>query len=392
MIAAGTRVLVTGATGFIGGRLVERLAAECHADVHVLVRSYARVPRIARFQITMHPGEVTQPDHVKTAMEGCDLVFHCAFGNAGTPDQQRTATVGGTRSVMEAALAHKVKMLIHISTVSVYGRTDDGDLDETAPRRKSGEVYADSKVEAERLAFDYHRKHGLPVSIVQPTIVYGPFGGTWTVNPLSQLKSHRVVLVNGGTGLCNAVYVDDVVDALLLASHRPEAIGQAFLISGAEPVSWKDFYAGYEHMLGFQSTASLTAAEVSALLRSHRKSQSTTAQIRTAIRENPLALYRFLQLPAVSGAYRLGRRLAPSWLLDRVRASLVSTTAQHQGPPQRPAEKPLTVLTEAQSAFLRARTRVRIDKARQILGYNPAFSIEEGMKLTESWARYSNLL
>ena len=70
--------------------------------------------------------------------------------------------------------------------------------------------------------------------VLQPTVVYGPFGVTWTVRPLEQLQDGGLLLINGGTGVCNAVYVDDVVDAMVRASTAPSAHGEAFLISGAD--------------------------------------------------------------------------------------------------------------------------------------------------------------
>ena len=116
----------------------------------------------------------------------------------------------------------------------------------------------------------------MPVAVVQPTVVYGPFSLPWTIGPLGALKSSRVVLANGGDGMCNAVYVDDVVAALLLAASRPEAVGQVFLISAESPITWKDFYAAYEDMLGFRSTVGLTAEEFRALRRSQARVRSAS--------------------------------------------------------------------------------------------------------------------
>jgi len=387
----GSKVLVTGGTGFIGGRLIERLVLDYGADVHVLIRNFASVPRIARFPIKMFPGEVTDPRAVERAMEGCEIVFHCAYGNSGSSAQRKKVTVQGTENVFKAALKHDLKKVVHVSTISVYGRTMDGDLDESAPRKYSKQVYADSKLEAEKLAFRYFKKYGLPVSIIQPTIVYGPYARVWTIGPINRLKTGRVILLEGGDGLCNAVYVDDVVQAMILAATRDEAVGEAFLISAEEPVTWREFYAAYERMLGIESTIPLSLSEIRHAKQRYTKEPGTIAQVRTALREHPYILDAILELPAVAKVYRAASVVVPDALLHRIRDALlggsVTTGRNSSGAP----EKPILPLTKAEVDFFRANTRVRIDKAKRLLGYEPDFDFEQGMRLTEMWARYSGL-
>jgi nucleoside-diphosphate-sugar epimerase len=389
VMALKATVLVTGATGFIGGRLVERLILEEGARVRVLLRDFAHAPRVARFPVEMIGGSVTDADAVNRAATGCDVIVHCAFGNSGTPEEKRAATIAGTEAVAEAARRAGVKRLVHLSTISVYGLPGDGDLDETAPRRFCGDPYSDAKIEAERLVLACHEKHGLPVAVLQPTIVYGPLSGPWTLAPLHQLKHERVVLVDGGGGLCNAVYVDDVVDAILLATTREEAVGQAFLISGDRPVTWRQFYAAFEEMLGQPGTVSLTAAEIQALHREERRARRTIPQLMRVLRRNARMRARLLELPALGIPYR--------WLLarvpERVRADLGRRLFSDDAPSARAkADRPTPLPNDYQVRFLRARTRVRTDKARRLLGYEPRVSFEHGMRLTSQWAAWANLL
>src|SRR3954470_21231111 len=131
-------VLVTGATGFIGGRLAERLIVEHGARVRALVRTFGRAARLARFPIELAQGDLTDAASVDRAVAGCDYVFHCAYGSDGQDDSRRVVNAQGTRNVLEAALKHHVKRVVHTSTVTVYGNTPDGPLDESAPRRKTG--------------------------------------------------------------------------------------------------------------------------------------------------------------------------------------------------------------------------------------------------------------
>ncbi len=390
MAQNASTVLVTGATGFIGGRLVERLILEEGARVRVLLRDFAHAPRVARFPVEMIGGSVTDLDAVNRAAAGCDVIVHCAFGNSGTPEEKRAATIAGTEAVAEAARRAGVKRLVHLSTISVYGLPGDGDLDETAPRRFCGDPYSDAKIEAECLVLACHEKHGLPVAVLQPTIVYGPLSGPWTLAPLHQLKHERVVLVDGGGGLCNAVYVDDVVDAILLATTREEAVGQAFLISGDGPVTWRHFYGAFEEMLGQSGTISLTAAEIQALHREERRARRTIPQVMRVLRRNTRMRARLLELPALGIPYR--------WLLakvpERVRADLsrrlFSDPTLQPRAPRRTGR--CRCPTTIRSGFLQARTRVRTDKARRLLGYEPRVSFEHGMRLTSRWAAWANLL
>jgi nucleoside-diphosphate-sugar epimerase len=384
------RVLVTGGTGFIGGRLVERLVLEHRAQVRVLVRDFRRAVRVARFPVEMIGGDVTDAAALARAMDGCDLVVHCAVGNRGPAAEKKAATVDGTAAVAEAALAARVKRLVYLSTTSVYGLPGDGDLDESAPRRQTGDPYSDTKIEAEETVFRYHRTRGLPVVVLQPTIVYGPFSQYWTLDPINQLKRSRVVLVEGGSGFCNAVYVDDVVEAILLAAGRDEAVGEAFLISGDAPVTWRDFYAAFEGMLGYTSTVALSVAEIEALRAKQRRESRTIPQIMRVIRNNEYMRNRLLELPAVGHSFRILSSMTPAWARTRI-AKHFAAGEKPSGSMTIPPEKPLGLPDGYRMEFHRARTRVRVDKARRLLGYAPAFDFQRGMQLTSAWVDWANL-
>jgi nucleoside-diphosphate-sugar epimerase len=392
-VLQGRKVLVTGASGFIGGRLVERLVLQHGADVSVLIRNPASAGRLARFPLTFHLGDVTRTADLEKAVHGCDLVFHCAYGTTGSQKSRARVNRAGTERSLEAAHRVGVRRLVTLSTLMVYGQTTDGDLDETAPRRRFGNAYSDSKLDAEKTALDYARSGRVPVTVLQPTGVYGPYGGVWTIQPLLALATGRVILVNDGDGLANMVYVDDLVSAMLLAAVKDEAVGEAFLISGAEPVTWRELYGRIAAMFGdgVPRTVAMTASEAREHFKRHQRETPRFHQefLRTfkgdrGFRDRLMATRELMAL----------RELASSILPEELQTRIKGRMSGSGGKPVKPenSELPVHPLTPQMIGFFAAKTRVRIDKARKLLGYEPAFSFERGMDLTEQWARWANLL
>jgi nucleoside-diphosphate-sugar epimerase len=389
----GRKVLVTGGTGFIGARLAARLSTECGADVRVLARSFTSAPRVARFPVELVGGDVTRPDDVMRAAERCDYIFHCAYGKDGPDSERHSGTVAGTRNVMEAARRYGARV-VHVSTVSVYGDLADGTLHETAPRQRTGDTYGDSKLDAEQAALEYGREHDVPVSVVQPTVVYGPFGSTWSMNPLKQLRAGRVILVNGGTGLCNAVYVDDVVTAMLLVAVKDAAVGETFLVSGPAPVTWREFYGYYESMLGVSATVTMSVAEAEAHFRASGGSGSSLIGKGLEALRRPELRGRLLATREGAFVAKTAKAIMPAGLRDAIKRRMSAQPAAAGTAPLRAAveSRQISPLRPAKIRFMAARTAVSIDKAARLLGYEPAFDVATGMRLTEQWARWANLL
>jgi nucleoside-diphosphate-sugar epimerase len=388
----GKRVLVTGASGFIGGRLVERLVRHYGADVRALVRNPSSAARLARFPIDFQMGDVTSSSHLDKAMEGRSLVFHCAYGTSGSQKHRAWVNKVGTERVLEAAHRAGSPRVVYLSTLMVYGRTGDGDLDETAPRKRFGNAYSDSKLEAEKIALQYSRSGRVPVAVLQPTAVYGPYGGVWTAAPLQTLKTGRVILIDGGSGLANAVYVDDLVSAMLLAAVKDAAVGEAFLISGPEAVSWRDLWERFSRIVddGPPRTVSMSVDEARAFYDQHRRE---TAHLHQELLRQFKQDQRFRdRLMATRELYAL-RELASSVLPEALQTKIKGRMSGGGKPPG-PVDRSLPIhpLTPEMIDFYTPKTRVRIDKARRLLGYEPAFSLERGMELAGQWARWAGIV
>ena len=388
---SGRRVLVTGGSGFIGGQLVVRLARDCGASVRVLLRKFGSAARIARFPVELVRGDIASAEDVDRAVAGCDLVFHCAYGRDGDTGSRMHTTVAGAENVFASALRHKVSRVVYLSTTSVYGELTTSELDETAPRRTTGDVYGDAKLAAEEVAFRYVRR-GLPIAIIQPSVVYGPFGSSFTVKPLQQLATGRVPLINGGSGRCNAAYVDDVVAALMLAAVKREAVGEAFLVAGPQPTTWGEFFGSYERMLGVSATVSMTPEEALTHYAASQRTSGTLVGEAMRIVCDPHTRERLISTR--DGAWLASgiRHMLPTRFRDALKERMRGPVPTRLDKSDAVASPKIHPLRPARVNMFAAPTVFRIDKAVHCLGYVPRYDLQTGMRLTHEWARWANLL
>jgi nucleoside-diphosphate-sugar epimerase len=174
-------------------------------------------------------------------VEGADAVLHVAavYRTAGHSDSYyRDVNVGGTERLLEAAASAGVRRFVHTSTVGVHGHVATPPADESAPFAP-GDVYQETKAEAERLALSFGERRGLPVTVVRPGAIYGP-GETRLLKLFRAIARGRYAIVGDGRPFYHPVYIDDLVSGFLLALVRPEAVGQSFIIAGPRYVSQRD--------------------------------------------------------------------------------------------------------------------------------------------------------
>jgi len=392
----GKRVFITGGSGFVGGRLVETLVLDHQAQVRALVhRAFSGALRMARFNIEFVNGDITDAEAMRKATEGCDIIFHLAYGRSGTEFEQTRVTVEGTRALVKAALVNKVSRFVNVSTAAVYFGAGEGLVDETSKRRRWGWAYSDAKLAAEDVVLEHCRRDGLPGTVLQVAGVYGPWGETFTIGPLLQLRRGRVVLVNGGEGVSNATYVDDVVQALLLGAVRPAAIGEIFIIKGLGRVTRRELYKSYEMMLGVEATVGMTAAEIK---REQRREQRKAVlrfipEVAAALAASPGVRAAARGLPAAPFLRVVGRRLQQKQQGSDSRSAGgngVGQASKSKG--ELDAARPLIFPPDFMVPYYAAKVEFSARKAEKMLGFTPRYDLREGMRLTEAWARWARFI
>jgi nucleoside-diphosphate-sugar epimerase len=237
------RAFVTGGTGFIGGRLIQRLR-ERGDEVVALVRSREKAAELESQGVELVEGDLSSSDTIRAAVEGCDSVFHsAAVYKVGIPESEHEAmydaNVRGTERVLDAAFQAGVGRIVYISTVNIFGNTHGEVVDESY-QRPEGEYlsyYDETKYLSHQVAKERIAK-GVPIVIVQPGGVYGPGDHSELGNVIDQTRSGKLkALPFAGLGL-NLVYVDDVVNGILLAHDRGQ-VGQSYVLGG-EIVTMRD--------------------------------------------------------------------------------------------------------------------------------------------------------
>ncbi len=231
---AGTRVLVTGATGFLGSHLVRALRSR-GADVAVLVRSRKRLTFDIEQSAAVFEGDLADRRAIDRAMAGARIVFHCAAVTTNKVgwDQHYEGTVAATANLAEAAAAAGVDRFVHVSSVAVYGfdKSHDGRaIDESTPLDTVDDPwspYARAKVEAEHVVRRIERELGLPVAIIRPGILYGP--GRPLKPGLARMGNWWLSIGSGRNAL-PFTFVGNAVDAMVRVASSPEAAGEAFNI------------------------------------------------------------------------------------------------------------------------------------------------------------------
>lgn len=313
------RVFVTGASGFIGRALCERLSRDGFE-----VRGVDVAADPARGVVA---GDVSAPGAWQEHAAGCDLVVHTAaiVSMRGTdPGTVWRVNALGTKHVLDAAIRGGAARVVHLSSVTVFGFAFPDGVDETYPTEPNGVPYVDTKIAGEALVLRAHAAGEVAAAIVRPGDVYGPGSRPWTLLPVEEIAARRLVLPARGRGIFSPVFIDDLVDGIVLAATHQDAAGGVFNLTGGTGVTTREFFGHYARMLD----------------------------------------RRLPTLPT-----RPARALASA-------AALAARATRQE-----------TEVNAAAAQYLARTGTYSIERARRVLGYAPAVTLSDGMARTEAWLR-----
>ena len=305
-------VFVTGALGFIG-----RALCECFRSQGAEVRG---VDLTAAPELGVVAGDVSEAGSWQEHAAGCDLFMHTAavISMRNDFDPVWRANVLGTRRALDAARASGAGRFVHLSSIVAFSFDYPDGVTEAHPLRTNGVPYVDTKVTSEQVVLQVHAAGELACTIVRPGDVYGPGSRPWTLWPVEELAKGRLLLPAMGRGVLSPVYVDNLVDGIVLAATREEGVGQTFTLTDGVGVTTADFFGHYARLLGKR------------------------------LRPVPTPVARALAAAAV--------RL--------------------------PGE---TEVNPSAVAYVSRKGTYSIEKARSMLGYEPAVGLAEGMRRTVAW-------
>jgi nucleoside-diphosphate-sugar epimerase len=234
--------LVTGASGFLGGRLAEMLV-ERGEQVRVLARGSSDLQHLSHLQTQILRGDLGDAAALAEAVRGVRVIYHCAACSTDWAPVQTyiAANVMGTQSLLDAAVrAGSIERFVHVSTTDVYGYPRVP-CDESAPRRDVGLPYNRTKIHGEEAVWRAHREHGLPATVVRPATIYGPRGKDFVVEIAAMLRQRMMLLIDGGRARGGFTYVDNVATAMMDAAASPATLGRAYNITDGTGATWRAY-------------------------------------------------------------------------------------------------------------------------------------------------------
>jgi nucleoside-diphosphate-sugar epimerase len=382
------RVLVTGASGFVGCRVCEWLRLGRGFDVRAGIHRPENAARLARLDVELARIDLSDPASLRAALDDVDAVVHCAYGTDGGAKERRALTGEATGRLAELARVAGVARFVHLSSVAVWG-FDPGarTLDETVAPEPSDDPYVGGKQYAEAALADVAAR-GLETVVLRPTNVFGPYSGAFTVAPVLALAAGDPALVGPGDAPANTVYVDTVAAAIDAALEREEAVGQTFVVSDPDGPTWRGLLERYAELLDVRVVA-LTREEYEAARRAQRPGVRSFARELRVVARSP----QLRSVLAVAATQPTLRRIGGKVVRvlpgerDRYRpgpAPVAATAAPASRAPQLPSPELVALQTSG--------VRYDTSKAQRLLGLAPPAGFERAFALTADWLRFQRLV
>ena len=358
------RVAVLGANGFIGARLTEMFILSELAEVRPIVRSHSSLARLSRFNLDARVADAFDEKPVELALQGCDVLVHAVAGDI-------TTVLGTLTPVYQAAEKAGVRRLVYLSSASVHGQAPQAGTDESSPLSDQQALpYNNAKVQAERTLSRLRSQGAVELVILRPGIVFGP-RSSWITRFADDLLKGHAALLNHGQGICNSMYVDNLVHAIYLAATRERADREVFLVGDRECVRWADLYQPIAKALGVDLTE-LPEGVIAEQPRQKKRSWWD--------RLEPVRVSKPVQglLSIFPHRVRLAAYRAYETLLEP--AVDLSTSASQTVKPVLPRE--MAMLYSCQH-------KLPYEKAARVLGYQPPVPFPEAMRRTVAWLAFA---
>lgn len=351
---------ILGASGFVGSRFVERMHLTGQHSIRPLVRAFSSLGRLSRFDLDWRVTEHTDVPRLTEALKGCDVLLHSIVGD-------ENIILGSIIPVYEAAKAAGIRRIVYISTASVHGLAPEATTNEDAPLNDQQPFnYNNSKVKAERAWAKIRATGDVEIVGIRPSIVFGP-RSRWCADIAEQIINHTAYLVEKGDGICNTIYIDNLVQGIVLAGETPNIDGQYFLVRDREPVTWREFYEPMVDALGFDPG---------------RLHHVHAPEIRGPSQDQ---ISRLRSLPLV----KLIKPLAPRVSVRIVKAAIGALPTPEEPSPWQTSGEPRPRVTQEMAALQLCRWQMPCTKAEKILNYNPGVTFAEGMARSIGWLKFA---
>jgi 2-alkyl-3-oxoalkanoate reductase len=233
--------LVTGASGFVGSHLITELLAEKNGSVRALV--HRAQPTTELRGADTRVGDVREPRFLQDALQGVDVVYHCAAaaGPAASEKEVCDTALTGTRNLLEGLRQAGTGRAVLLTGVIVIGARYLDSATEELPYRRSGDPTHDVKIEIEQMAWEYERRHGVDVTVLRPGLIYGPRDRRNLPQIIRALRDGRFAYIGSRENVMPIVYISDMVQAMRLAARTPAARGRAYHITDGSRTTIGEF-------------------------------------------------------------------------------------------------------------------------------------------------------
>jgi len=343
-----------------------------------LVHNFSKATRIARLGAEMVPGDLANPVSLAAALSGCDAVVHLAFGDAKKAEE----------NLLAACQRSGVKRFVHMSSMAVHGPHPGSECanEATATIGHYNENYSDAKARSEKLVQQAIAR-GLPGVILRPTVVYGPYS-PFVVRVVQNAQAGAISLIDQGAGVCNAVYVDDVCDAVCAALHSDNALGKAMFVNADHAVSWRDFNMTFANMATpAPSVSNFSAQEV----RAHWELAKPSLRSNVAAFKRLIASSEFHDQLATVPAMRSAITWTKVKLKGLLSADQVASLKGADGGGS--ATNPRVVWPD-RGRLVREDFHLEFANAlaKALLDWKPMYDFAAGAALTRSWLEFAKML